>query len=130
MGDLLSRFSLAELRDELRLMRYGATCISRFDALDALAKEGYPKLYADWQKEFGWVKGLYARQRPLEVKYIYTLEEEIKKRGAKPARWKEPYFFRDYPKEIISPSEIVELRNLTEKEVIVGDVEEFLKRRR
>lgn len=109
---MLSHFSTRELKANLRHTRAAATNIQRIMAL--------------FVEHYEYEKAHYDKMGPLLVKYMYTLEQELKDRGEKPARWAKPDWLEKYPVERILPSEMVELQGLISGLSTVSDIQRFL----
>lgn len=124
MEERLYGFSLEELVEELKAMRSAATMYNRASMVFEVMRKD-PELVG----EFTYEMGLLSKLKPVLAKYMYTLEQEIEKRGKRPAYWR----FRPewaYTKEKITPKETVELRDLTEKLILIDDLDRFLRRRK
>ncbi len=125
MEEQLYRFSLEELVEELEHMRSAATSYNRAYMLFKVWQEEDPELAGEFTYEMELIEKL----KPVLTKYMHTLEQEIERKGKKPAYWR----FRPkwaYTKEKIMPEEVVELRDLAQKLILVEDIDKFLIKRR
>lgn len=125
MEERLSRFSLPELTEELRQMRSAATSYNRAYMLFKVWQAEDPELAG----EFTYEMELIGKLKPVLTKYMHTLEQAIMREGKTPTYWR----FRPewaHTKEKITPEEMVELRDLAQKLIVIEDIEKFLRRRK